>query len=362
MHTLVRFLIPLLLLSCFQLPAQEEAYEKRIKELKEQRELVVRQEKEALKEAITKIEAQLEAGKITEDEASRLKEEEAERRALNIKNRQAIIDNEIALLERNKGEGIVMQDSVSKKTKTIVIEYQDEDDDCEFFGIGCDYWDWEWDGHRKYDRRTFSDLVIAFGFSNADVEGLSLEASPYKVAGSRFFEIGWAWRTRVFQNSNWLRFHYGFSFQFNGIKPEGNQYFVTEDGQTTLQEFEFPLDKSKFRMDNLVVPVHFEVGPSRRRVSEHRVRYSLKNQFRFGFGGYGGLNIGARQKLKYRVDGDKKKDKLKGGYNTSDLIYGLSTYMGIDGFLLYFKYDLNPIFQDAEVEQSFIAFGLRLDI
>ena len=255
-----------------------------------------------------------------------------------------------------------MQDSVSKKTKTIVIEYQDEDDDCEFFGIGCDYWDWEWDGHRKYDRRTFSDLVIAFGFSNADVEGLSLEASPYKVAGSRFFEIGWAWRTRVFQNSNWLRFHYGFSFQFNGIKPEGNQYFVTEDGQTTLQEFEFPLDKSKFRMDNLVVPVHFEVGPSRRRVSEHRVRYSLKNQFRFGFGGYGGLNIGARQKLKYRVDGDKKKDKLKGGYNTSDLIYGLSTYMGIDGFLLYFKYDLNPIFQDAEVEQNFIAFGLRLDI
>ena len=153
MHTLVRFLIPLLLLSCFQLPAQEEAYEKRIKELKEQRELVVRQEKEALKEAITKIEAQLEAGKITEEEASRLKEEEAERRALNIKNRQAIIDNEIALLERNKGEGIVMQDSVSKKTKTIVIEYQDEDDDCEFFGIGCDYWDWEWDGHRKYDRR-----------------------------------------------------------------------------------------------------------------------------------------------------------------------------------------------------------------
>lgn len=362
MHTLVRCLIPLLLLSCLQLQAQEETYQKRIRELKEQRELIVKQEKEALKKAITQIEAQLEAGKITGEEAKRLKEAEAEKRALNIKNRQAIIDNEIALLERNEGEVIAMQDSVSKKTKTIVIEYPDQDDDCEFFGIGCDYWDWEWDDHRKYDRRTFSDLVIAFGFSNADVEGLSLEESPYKVAGSRFFEIGWTWRTRVFQHSNWLRFHYGFSFQFNGIKPEGNQYFVTEDGQTTLQEFEYSLDKSKFRMDNLVVPLHFEVGPSRKRVSEHRIRYSLKNQFRFGFGGYAGLNLGARQKLKYRVDGDKKKDKLKGGYNNSDLIYGLSTYMGVDGFLLYFKYDLNPIFQDAEVEQNFIALGIRLDI
>ncbi|TNF77554.1 MAG: hypothetical protein EP302_00345, partial [Bacteroidetes bacterium] len=204
MHRLVRFLIPLMLLSCLQLEAQEEAYEKRITELREQRELVVKQEKEALKEAITKIEGKLQAGEITEEEASRLKEVEAERRALNIKNRQAIIDNEIALLQRNEGDVIAMQDSVSKKTRTIVIEYPDEDDDCEFFGIGCDYWDWEWDGHRKYDRRTFSDLVIAFGFSNADVEGLSLEQSPYKVAGSRFFEIGWTWRTRVFQNSNWL--------------------------------------------------------------------------------------------------------------------------------------------------------------
>ena len=362
MNTIVRLLIPLVMLCCLHQATAQQDYREKIKELKAQRELVVKQEKEALKNEVMRIEERLEAGEINKDEASRLKEAAAEKHALNIKNRQAIIDNEIALLERNEGKGIAMKDTVSKKTKTIVIEYPDEDDDCEFFGIGCDYWDWEWDGHRKYDRRTFSDLVIAFGFSNADVEGLSLEASPYKLAGSRFFEIGWTWRTRVFQNSNWLRFHYGFSFQFNGLKPEGNQYFVTEDRQTTLQEFEFPLDKSKFRMDNLVVPVHFEVGPSRRRVSEHRVRYSLKNQFRFGFGGYGGLNLGARQKLKYREDGDKKKDKLKGGYNTSDLIYGVSTYMGIDGFLLYFKYDLNPIFQDAEVEQNFIAFGLRLDI
>ena len=52
------------------------------------------------------------------------------------------------------------------------------------------------------------------------------------------------------------------------------------------------------------------------------------------------------------MDGDKRKDKLKGGLNTSDLIYGFSTYMGVDGFLIYFRYDLNPIFQDAEVKQK----------
>jgi hypothetical protein len=363
MNTLVRFLIPVVMVCCvMQLSAQVD-YQTKIKELEAQRELVVKQEKEALKTEITRIDGRLEAGQISLEEAQGLKEAAAEKHALNINNRQAIIDNEIALLERNKEDAVAVQDSLSEKPKlTIMIENIDKEDDCEFFGIGCDHWDWDWDGHHRYDKRTFSDLVIAFGLSNADIEGASLEDTPYKVAGSRFFEIGWNWRTRVFQNSNWLRFHYGFLFQFNGIKPKDNAYFVNENGETTLQEFEYELRKSKFRMDNLVVPVHFEVGPSRKRVSENRIRYSLKNQFRFGFGGYAGINLGARQKLKYTRDGDRVKDKLKGGYDASDFVYGLSTYIGAGGTLLYFKYDLNPIFQNTEVKEQFIALGLRLDI
>lgn len=367
MHTLVRVLIPIMVLCCLQQVSGQETYQEKIRDLKAQRELVEKQEKEALKKEVIQIDGRFENGEIEEAEALLLKEQAAQRRALNIKNRQAIIDNEIALLERNKDDNLVLQDSIVKKEERVTVyEYPEEDDefDCEFFEFGCDSWgwDWDWEDNYRYDRRTYSDLVIAFGFSNADVEGLSLEGSPYKKAGSRFFEIGWAWRTRVFQNSNWLRFNYGFSFQFNGLKPKGNQYFVNNDGQVVLEEFPYDLRKSKFRMDNLVVPVHFEFGPSRKRVTDHGIRYSLKDQFRIGLGGYGGLNIGARQKLKYTRDGNKVKDKLKGGYNTSDFVYGLSGYMGIGGVLLYVKYDLNPIFQDADVEQRFIAFGLRMPI
>ena len=367
MHTLVKVLIPIMILFCLQQVSAQEDYQKKIRDLRADRELVEKQEKEALKNEVVRIEGRMESGEIDQAEAIVLKEQAAERRALNIKNRQAIIDNEIALLERNKDDNIVLQDSITKKEERVAVyDYpeEDSDSDCERYWFGCESWEWRWDrdNNYRYGRRTYSDLLIAFGFSNAKVEGLSLEDSPYRIAGSRFFEIGWAWRTRVFQNSNWLRFHYGFSFQFNGLKPEGNQYFVTEDGQSRLEEFEFDLWKSKFRMDNLVVPVHFEFGPSRKRVSEHGVRYSLRDQFRIGVGGYGGLNIGARQKLRYARDGERKRERLKGGYNTSELVYGLSGYMGVGGVLLYVKYDLNPIFQDVDPEQRIIAFGLRLDI
>jgi hypothetical protein len=81
-----------------------------------------------------------------------------------------------------------------------------------------------------------------------------------------------------------------------------------------------------------------------------------------GLGGYGGFNLGTRQKLKYERDGDRVKDKLKRDYNTSNLIYGLSAYAGFGGTTLYMKYDLNPIFKDALVEQNNISLGLRFDL
>ena len=68
------------------------------------------------------------------------------------------------------------------------------------------------------------------------------------------------------------------------------------------------------------------------------------------------------QKLKYQRDGEQVKDKLKRDYNTADLVYGLSAYIGFDGVQLYAKYDLNPIFQDAIIEQRNISLGLRFDL
>lgn len=334
----------------------QKRVERKIEILEAQKEKITRQEKEALKIEVKDINERLENGVISLEEAAILKKEVAKKRALNIENRIAIVENQIALLERNEGKTL------------ISIEADTISEDRIRFGVDIDgkpaftFRNKRWRRDIKYDRRTYSDFVMAIGFNNAIIEGQSLDESPYKIGGSRFFEIGWQWRTRVFRNSNFLRFHYGFSFQFNGLKPDNNQYFVQDGNQTMLEEFEFELDKSKLRMDNLVFPVHFEFGPSKFREAENSIRYSIQNQFRLGLGAYGGFNLGTRQKLKYNQDGERVKDKLKRDYNTSDLIYGLSTYMGFDGILIYVKYDLNPIFKDAEIEQNNISLGLRFDI
>lgn len=332
----------------------------KIEKLEEAKEKITAQEKEILKQEVENINERLKKGIITAEEATVLKEEAAKKRALNIENRIAILNNKIDLVKRNGGE-VLELDSLNYLSR-VEIGFGGRDGDEERV-FGLVYKENPVRQKVRYDRRTYSDFYFAVGLNNAIVEGQSLEDTPYKVGGSRFFELGWQWRTRVFENSNFLRLNYGFAFQFNGLKPKNNDYFVVDaDGQTVLDEFDFDLDKSKFRMDNLVFPVHFEFGPSKVKETENTIRYSLRNQFRVGIGGYGGFNLGTRQKLKYERDGEKIKDKLKRGYNTSDFIYGVSAYAGFDGVLLYVKYDLNPIFQDAAIEQRNVSLGLRFDI
>ena len=321
--------------------AQEESMWDKIERLEKQKDQITAEEKAALKAKVERINQRRDNREISQDEAARLKEEAAKEHALNIENRIAIIDNKIALLTRTDGDD--------------GFEDEDADFDNEW------HWGWDSDDKNKYNR-TNTSLVIAAGFNNALQEGQSINDSDFKIAGSRFFEIGIDWKTRVFNNSNWLRFRYGFSFQFNGLKPTDNRYFVENEDLTELEEFPIDLDKSKFRMDNLVIPVHFEFGPSTRQETDSDVYFHDHKKIKIGLGGYAGLNIGERQKLKYSRDGDKVKEKNKNDFNTNDFVYGLSAYMGWSGTYLYAKYDLNPIFKDPNVELNNFSVGLRFDL
>ncbi len=337
------------------LNAQEESNTHRIEELNAQKENVIQIEKDALKKEVEAINDKLANNEITIEEAQKRKEVVAKNHALNIENRLAIIDNKIALLERNGLENLNTEDPEI----WIGIGAKDKDNADILFGVKVNTGK---ERKVKYDLRTSSDLVVGFGLNNAIVDGQSLDDSDYKIAGSRFFEIGWAWKTRVFKNTNFLRFKYGVSYQSNGLKPTKNRYFVENGNQTELEDFRVELDKSKFRMDNIVVPIHFEFGPSKVKQTENSIRYVTDNMFKIGLGGYVGTNISTRQKLKFKEDGDNIKDKIKRDYNTSDLIYGISSYIGFGDMSLYLKYDLSPIFRNAEIEQNNVSLGIRFDL
>jgi hypothetical protein len=326
-----------------------------VEQLTSLKEKIVQEEKDALRREVENINARLQNEAITEEEAEILKKAVAEKHALNIENRIAIVANQLELIKRN---GI---DSTKIKGTRIIFGLGGEDlDNDRVFGLKVQRGSVK--KNKKYDRRTTTDFVFAFGLNNVITEGESLQDSDFKVAGSRFAELGWAWKTRVFKNTNFLRIKYGVSFQFNSLKPTDNRFYVDTGEQTELQTHPFKLDKSKFRMDNLVVPIHFEFGTSKKNEYDDYFRYSTENQLTVGLGGYAGINLGARQKLKFEEDGEDKKVKLKEDYNTNSFIYGLSGYIGWQGIALYAKYDLNTIFKNNPIDQRNVSLGLRFDV
>lgn len=323
-------------------PWQENGYE--IEKLVELKKTIENEEREFLKEEVENINKRLESGAITEEEAQKLKKEAAKKRALNIENRIAIIDNKIALLERNdagySGESVQFGFSFGKFTGLKVDKKYKS---------------------KVYDKRTTSDLVLAAGFNNAIGDGQDI-GDEYSFAGSGFIELGVAWKTRLFKESNAVRLKYGFSFQWNKLTPKNDRYFVQDGNVTTLESFPSELKESEFRITNLVFPLHFEFGPSKKLERKNYFRYTTENHFKVGIGGYAGFNIGTQQKLKYEEDGDRVKQKIRRNYNATPFVYGLSAYVGYGGLGIYAKYDLSPVFKDQTFDQHNLSLGLRFDL
>lgn len=323
---------------------------KRINQLETHKNKIEKLEKDKLREEVEEINERLENNEITATEAADLKKKAAEKRALNIQNQMNIIDENIALLKRNvkvvekKGQDEQEIDKYYTSLEFLKYEEGDEVDD--------DY--------DSIPKRTYSNLFVAFGLNNALIENQSLDDSPYKIGGSRFFEIGYEFET-VLSKNGFFRIKYGLAFQFNGLKADDNQYFVEDGDQTVLEEFQYPVDKAKLRMDNLVFPVHFVFGPSTITYDKKRAHYNT-DHFKVGLGGYAGVNLNTIQKLKYEENGKDRKDKLSQSYNTNNFIYGLSAFIGYDNIGLYVKYDVNTIFKDNPVDQNNISVGLRVGI
>jgi len=306
-------------------------------------------EKEALKAEVESINEKLDAGTITSVEAEQLKKAAAEKRALNIKNKVAIIDNQMAIIERDDNWE---ENTVSENRIAITIGGGEK----ELLGIT---------GKKsppKYDIRTTNDLLIAFGFNNVITENQSFSKTPFENLGSGFVELGWNWKTRLAKNSNFARLKYGFSFQWNKLNLKEDQYFAQDGNTTTIEQFPTELRKSEFRTTNLVFPVYFEFGPYNKIEKKKTVRYQVWNKFKFGIGGYGGIRLATQQKLKYKEDGDRVKQKIRRNYNTSPFVYGVGAYVGIGDVALYAKYDLNPLFKNQTTDMNNVSLGLRFDI
>ena len=341
MRNFTIYLTTFLCLFITQIFAQE-TFEERAKAIANRIESITKEEKAALKLEVEAVNAQLEKGSITAEQADAKKMQLAESRAKSIEFRVAQAENELKDLVQEKVDGkIKEQDS----TKRFYFHFDNKD--------------------KKYkdsgEHRTTSQLVFAAGLNNL-VTNNSVAHSDYRVWGSHFYELGLSSNTRILKNNNLLHAKYGLSLMYNNLRPTENRFLTEQDKQTNLVRSAINLEDSRFRNVYIVVPVHLEFDFSGSEMKDDKRIFRTHESFRFGLGGYAGANIKSKQILKFDdLDNNDVTQKTKGDYNVNDFVYGVSAYIGIKEVSLYVKYDISPLFEDNIVDQNNISAGLRFD-
>lgn len=322
-----------------------ETFEDRARMIAIKIDAITKEEKAALKREVEAVNVELENKAITSAQADEKKMKLAEVRAKNIETRIAAADQELSQLIQDRVEGrIKVLDSTRKYTISFTAKK-----------------------HRKRnfedgESRTTSQFVFALGANNLVTDG-AVAHSDFRYAGSHFYEWGITWNSRLMKNNNLLHAKYGLSMMYNNLRPTDNRYFVENGNQTNLETAPINLKDSRFRNVSLVVPVHLEFDFTKKEVKEGKTIFRTHEAFRFGIGGFAGVNIKSKQILKFE-DGENNDvtQKTKGSFNTNDFVYGLSTYVGYKATSLYLKYDLNPLFKDNAVDQNNISLGVRFDL
>jgi hypothetical protein len=332
----------------------EELKKRKLEALETEKQNIVETEKFELKKLIEKIDKRLEKGEITPEKATALKQEAAKKTALNIDNKTAIVESQIALTERD-----VEYDYKANSAGYVEVGYGNAIDDRGSFLVGIKYK--APDKKLKYDKRTYTDMVFAFGFGGTTGGGTDL-GGIYKVGKSGYAELGFTFRTRLLKDSNYWRLAYGVSYQQNQFSPRDNKYFVNNNGYTSLEVFPNQIKWNRFVIENIVFPVLLEFGPSKKKEYNDHFRYDTSTSFKAGIGGFAGFNAGSKQWMKYVENGEDIKVKTRKDYNVEKFVYGLKGYVGFGNVSLFATYELNTVFSNSVYKDHALFFGMRVDL
>lgn len=338
-----------LLFSCATVFSQEKSFEERVNEISRKIERVTEKEKAFLKEKVKSIQLQVDNDEISVEEGKKLKLEAAKFHAKVIEEKVEEIQKELEKLLEDKANGTIKE---SIETKIIITDKKDESSHQK-----------KRKKFHKHSRRTTSQMIFAFGINNV-VNGQkvnSVDNSDYKLWQSHFYEFGVSLKTRITKKASKFYFKYGLSYSWNNLRPDSNKYHVVNGNSTELQTHTQPLSEARLRNVQLILPIHLEYDLSDSyEESDGFKRDRSHNSLRIGFGGFAGLKVSTRQILKYKNEaGNKVKEVQKEGFNTSNLTYGLSTYLAYRSTGVYLKYDLSPLFKNSETRN--VSLGVRFD-
>src|SRR5690554_1552070 len=316
-----------------RVPDTETSFTRKVNDISYDIDVIIKTNKDKLKEALNKIEKQVENNELTKEEADKIRNEKAEFYAQKIEEETTLQEDRIKKLINNKIEDNInfssdmsaYQKKLIEKKVLFIVDYN--------FG---------------------SSLMFVDGKSNQDIYNTKSVFSSFGVGLGAKTRIGKE-TSRMFWKSTIDVI--GHTFKFND-----NKTFENINNETVLVDIGFPVKKSTMYMYEIKLSNYLEYDFSKRRYDESgNPIIKSRQSFYIGAGGFIGLNSISRN-LVYEQNGEKYREQTGAKFNSNKFTYGIGAYIGHQNFTIRYTYNINRVFKRSFANQNVFNMNLVYEL
>lgn len=204
--------------------------------------------------------------------------------------------------------------------------------------------------------RTNGMTGIYFGINNyIGVDNQIVSNVNHSLKRGFSFGLVYLAKTKIFKNGP-LYLKYGISGVSNNYYFTRNVQLVELENNSSVQEFEYDVKKSKLVTGSFEIPLLLQLDFSANPRHE--------DGFNIAIGAFAGFVGNVRSKIVYKDnEGNWNKDKTDGDFYVRKHRYGLQSQIGVLGVNLWSKYHLTSLFEDNKgpEELNVFEFGIKFD-
>lgn len=312
---------------------QEEIFAKGVNDISYEIDLLIKKNKDLLKEELQVIDTKVELGEISKEEADGQKNERAEFYAKKIEREAEEKEQAIKKLINNKIENnISFSSNMSEYQKKLI------------------------------EPKSIAFMELSFGNAMMNMDA-STRSEIYN--NSLLSSIGWnvGAKTRLGTNESPWSMRYDLGYSMNTYKFVGNKTIASIDKSTEIVDSSFELKKSTMSVIDIRLSNYIEYDFSKKKYDEFGNRIIRSRQSFFaGIGGFVGYVPSISLGMQYDENGEKYKTNKTGKYNVNHFSYGVGAYVGYQGLSLRTTYNFNDVFKKSFTPQNTFNVSLVLTV
>lgn len=312
---------------------QEEIFTRSINDISYDIDVLIKKNKDLLKEELKAIDAKVELGELSKEQADKQKNERAEFYAKKIEQEAEEKEQAIKKLINNKIENnISFSSNMSEYQKKLV------------------------------EPKTLAMVELNFGHTLMNMNS-SIRNEVYKSSFISSFGVGFGAKTRLgSKESPWsMRYDLGYLIHMQKINNAKTVGIV--DGVTQIVDSNYPLKKSNMNIMDIRLSNYIEYDFASKKFDDFGNRIIKSRQgFYAGLGGFIGYVPNLSLGMQYSENGEDYTLNKTGKYNVNHFTYGVGAYVGYQGLSLRATYNFNEVFKKSFAPQNTFNVSLVLTL